>query len=499
MPPLLKLRNIRKSFAATIALGGVDLDIDHGEVCAVIGENGAGKSTLMNIIAGLIHADAGEIVFDGGPFRPVGPFDARNAGIAYIHQELSLGQHLSVAENILLGVEPARAGWLQRDEMTARARRLLKDFGRDDIDPSDRAGDLPLASQQVVEICRALAWKPRLILMDEPTSSLQRENVERLFAAIRGLKTRGVAIIYISHFLEEVREIADRYVVLRDGASVASGDFTGVTDDHLIEAMIDRSVENTFRHNRARPSGDVVLSVHDLSAPPGLRAATFDLHRGEVLGIAGLIGSGRTELVRALFGLERDARGDVSVHGHSQAAATPGERMRLGLGYLSEDRKAEGLAMPMSLADNITLTRFRSCSTAGWISDQSQERQAAECMRRLNVRASGPDAKVSSLSGGNQQKVAMARLLHQQADILLLDEPTRGIDVGSKADLYAEISRLAENGKAILMVSSYLPELFGVCDRLAVMNRGRLSPARKVEEWTPQLVMEAAIAAREAA
>jgi len=497
MAPLLQLRNIKKRFAATVALGGVDLDVGRGEVCAIIGENGAGKSTLMNIISGLVQADSGQISIDGTDWRPAGPLDARAVGIAYIHQELSLCPHLSVAENILLGAEPARAGWIRRDDMFARAGALLKSFDRADIDPNQRLANLPLASQQVVEICRALAGKPRLILMDEPTSSLPRENVEKLFAAIRRLKADGVAIIYISHFLEEVREIADRYTVLRDGISVNSGEFTTASDEQLIEAMVGRSVESAFRHQRPDQTGQVLLSVRDLSAPPGLRSASFDLHGGEVLGIAGLIGSGRTELVRALFGLERIERGEISIRGQRRRAAGPHQRMQQGVGYLSEDRKAEGLAMPMTLADNITLTRFSSCATAGWISDRAQRQQSSACMETLRVKASGPDAAVASLSGGNQQKIAMARLLHQDPDILLLDEPTRGIDVGAKAEVHHIINDLAAQGMGILLISSDLPELFGVCDRVAVMNRGRLSPARKVQDWTPQLVMEAAIATRE--
>jgi ribose transport system ATP-binding protein len=498
MAPLLQLRNIRKRFGPTIALAGVDLNVGAGEVHAIIGENGAGKSTLMNVVSGLARPDDGEIKLDGVEYQPTSPLDGREHGIAYIHQELSLCPHLSVAENILLGAEPVQAGWLKREAMLAQARMLLKGFDRDDIDPESRVSDLPLASQQVVEICRALAWNPKLILMDEPTSSLQRGNVERLFAVIRRLQADGVAIIYISHFLEEVREIANRFTVLRDGVSVSNGELSKVSDDELIEAMVGRSVENIFEHQRSHERKDVLLSVRNLSAPPGLRSASFDLHRGEVLGIAGLIGSGRTDLVKALYGLERPASGEISLIvnralAHTRASDTPHQRIKQGFGYLSEDRKSEGLALPLSAADNITLTRFESCARAGWISDRLQQNQAQLSMDTLKVKASGSVARVLSLSGGNQQKIAMARLLHQDPDVFLLDEPTRGIDVGSKADLYSEISRLAESGKGILIVSSYLPELFGICDRIAVMNRGRLSPARPVADWTPQLVLEAAI------
>ena len=499
MATLLQLRGVHKLFGPTIALAGVDLEVHPGEVHAVIGENGAGKSTLLNILAGAIRPDQGQMTLGGAPYRPLGPPAARQAGIAYIHQELSLCPHLSVAENILMGVEPSKAGWLKGPAMLDRTKALLESFGRADLDPQSRVSRLSPASQQVVEICRALAWNPRVILMDEPTSSLQRDNVERLFTAIRGLKSLGVAIIYISHFLEEVREIADRYTVLRDGMSVSCGDLAHVSDAKLILDMVGRPVETMFEGRRPEPSGEVLLEVRNLCRPPALRSASFELHRGEVLGVAGLIGSGRTEMVKAIFGLESPATGQIFVKGRlvQSSQAAPHHRIHQGFGYLSEDRKNEGLALQLSVADNITITRFNSCSKGGWIFHDRQHEQAEHCMAALRVRAPGPGAPALSLSGGNQQKVAMARLLHQDPDILLLDEPTRGIDVGSKADLYLEISRLASAGKAILMVSSYLPELFGVCNRIAVMSRGRLSAARKTSDWTPEGVLEAALSIQE--
>jgi len=408
---------------------------------------------------------------DGAPYAPAGPADARRHGIAHIHQELALCPHLAVAENIFLGIEPPRR------EMRARAARLLAEFGRAEVDPSRRTGDLSLADQQVVEICRALASDAGVLLMDEPTSSLQRADVERLFRLIAQLRERGIAVIYISHFLEEVREIAARYTVLRDGRSVSSGDLTSVRDEELIAAMVGREIETAAR--TAAAPGDVVLSVRHLAAPPRLRSATFDLRRGEILGIAGLIGSGRSELIRALFGLLRTTGGEVARRGT--------------IGYLSEDRKGEGLALQLSVADNVTMSRFASCARAGWIDLRRQNAQTEAVMRRLRVKAAGPRSAVVRLSGGNQQKVALGRLLHQDADILLLDEPTRGIDVGSKADIFAEIAQLARDGKAIVVVSSYLPDLFAVCDRIAVMCRGRLSEAGPAAAWTPDTVMQAAI------
>lgn len=465
----LRLAGIEKRFGATVALGGVDLEIHSGEVHALIGENGAGKTTLLNIIAALLRPDAGEIHCDGA--------------VAYVHQELALCPHLSVAENILMGIEPASFGWLQRRELLDRAAALLAEFGRSEIDPRARTGDLSLPDQQVVEICRALAFDARIILMDEPTSSLQRAYVERLFGSIRQLRERGIAVLYVSHFLEEVREIADRYTVLRDGKSVGTGDLRSVSDDQLIMMMVGRAIDTAIARNRP-PSVDVLLEVEDLSATPRLKSATFSLRRGEIMGIAGLIGSGRSELIRALYGLIPSS-GRVSLRGR-------------GVGYLSEDRKSEGLALQLSIADNITMSRFSTCARAGWIVLSEQWAQSEAVMQRLRVKAPGPRTIVQRLSGGNQQKVAVGRLLHQNPDVLLLDEPARGIDVGSKSDIYRQIASLASEGKAILIVSSYLPELFAVCDRIAVMRRGRLSPARPVSEWTPDSVMQVAIAGSEA-
>jgi len=475
----LRLRGIRKRFGATAALDGVDFDVSGGEVHALIGENGAGKSTLMNILSGTFVPDDGEMFLDDVPYAPAKPADARRHGIAHIHQELALCAHLSVAENIFLGIEPSRR------EMHTRAARLLEEFGRGEVDPSRRAGDLPLADQQVVEICRALAFDARVLLMDEPTSSLQRADVERLFRLIGKLRDRGVAVIYISHFLEELREIAERYTVLRDGRSVRAGALASVSNEELVAAMVARSVETIEHAKTPAIAGEVLLSVRNLAAPPRVRSATFDLRRGEILGIAGLIGSGRSELIRAIFGLLRTSGGEVSRRGT--------------IGYLSEDRKGEGLALQLSVADNVTMSRLGTCARAGWIDLRRQNAQAEEVMRRLRVKAAGPRSAVMRLSGGNQQKVVLGRLLHQDADILLLDEPTRGIDVGSKADIFAEIAQLAREGKAIVVVSSYLPDLFAVCDRIAVMCRGRLSEAKATAEWTPDLVMQTAIGGGEKA
>ena len=493
--PILRLREVKKYFGATRALDGVDLTLERGEVHALIGENGAGKSTLMNVLSGALWPESGSMELKDEPYRPATALDARHSGIALIHQELMLAPHLSVAENILMGMESSRMGWLDRKDLHKRATDTLADFDHGDIDPDTKVRSLSIAAQQVVEICRAIAAKSEVILMDEPTSSLPREDVERLFTEIRKLRATGVSIIYISHFLEEIREIADSFTVLRDGKSVAAGRIDDVSDEFLISKMVGRPVENLFPDRERCETGETVLEVNDLSAPPVLHAASFELRRGEILGIAGLMGSGRSELVRAIFRLDEPKSGEVTIKGKMAAATvgTPEKRMAQGFGYLSEDRKREGLALTLSVSDNVTMTRFSKCSRLGWLDLGRQTEQTRNLIGSAGIKSSGPGQRVGDLSGGNQQKVAIARLIYQDADILLLDEPTRGVDIGSKAQVYETIARLAGEGKAILMISSYLPELFGLCDRLAVMSRGRLSVARPISEWTPETVMQAAI------
>ena len=494
--PSLSLKQIHKSFGPTVALDGVDLELRAGEVHALIGENGAGKSTLMNVIAGSLQPDSGRMELDGRPYAPSNPLDARTHGIALIHQELSLCPHLSVAENVLMGIESSRLGVLDREKLHARTNEVLQTFHHADIRPERRVGDLSVAARQIVEISRAIAARARIILMDEPTSSLQREDVTHLFTLIRKLSAEGISVVYISHFLEEVRQIADRFTVLRDGRGVATGEIASVSDDELIAKMVGRAQQNLFP-SRSTQRGETILEVENLASPPLLKNASFTLRRGEILGIAGLMGSGRTPLLRAIFGLDHVESGTIRINSKVGGRGTPAMRLIEGLGYLSEDRKGEGLALNQSLADNVTVTRFGSCSRFGWLDLGAQRKQTEQLVNALKIKTGGVNQPVGSLSGGNQQKVIVARLLHQDADVLLLDEPTRGIDIGSKAQVYETIAACAAQKKAVLMVSSYLPELFGMCDRLGVMSRGRLSAIKPIDEWTPETVLQTAIGAVE--
>lgn len=492
MNPRLRMAAVQKSFGATRALQGVSLEIAPGEVHALIGENGAGKSTLMKVLSGAYTPDAGTIELEGRPFRPRDPLQARRGGIAMIYQELNLAPHLSVEENILLGDEPARWGWLNRARRRDLARRALAELQHENIPLDAPVYSRSIAEQQVVEIARALVGQPKVIIMDEPTSSLTQVDTENLFAVIGRLKDRGVSVIYISHFLEECQRICQRYTVLRDGESVGTGPMASASLQEIIRLMVGREIKEIYP--RAPHSiGRCVFELRDLAGQVKPRSVGLQLHEGEILGVAGLVGAGRTETLRACFGLDRIRGGVVVVNGRENTHSRPGARLAQGIGLLSENRKEEGLLLNRSLADNLTLTRFAPVTRFGFISQRRQEQVTQEWMQRLDVRAAGPRQPIAELSGGNQQKVAVGRLLHHDATILLLDEPTRGIDVGSKVQIYHWISQLAAQGKAIIFVSSYLPELLGVCDRIAVMCRGVLSAVRPAAEWTEHSIIAAAI------
>ena len=484
------MTGVKKAFGATKALDGVDFSVQPGEVHALIGENGAGKSTLMKVLAGVHQPDAGQMVLDGEAYAPTDPLNARRRGVAMIFQELALAPHLSVEANVVLGVEPARGGRLDHASAREQTRAALAALGHSEIDPAARVSDLSIGAQQLVEIARAMILDARIIVLDEPTSSLTAADTEKLFDAIELLKAKGVSIIYISHFLEEVERVSDSFTVLRDGRSVGSGTIGEVSVDTIVEWMVGRSVAEMFPRT-PHSIGEPILDVSALASDNGLKQGSLTLRRGEILGLAGLIGAGRTEMLRALFGLDAIQSGRVRVGGF-EGAALPPERLRQGMGYLSEDRKTEGLALALSVEVNLTLSRLDPFVSNGWLSPQKAHEAARGWIEKVGVKAAGPQAPVGSLSGGNQQKVQLARLLHHDCDVLLLDEPTRGIDVASKVVIYEWIGRLAAEGKAILFVSSYIPELLGVCDTLAVMHRGRLGPVRPIEEWDEHQIMLAA-------
>lgn len=493
---LLSLKEISKSFGPNLVLDSVDFDLKAGEVQALLGENGAGKSTLIKILSGAYKPDRGRMFISGAEYRPAGPLDGRRQGIAVIYQELNLAPHLTVEENIMLGQEEARLGLVDRKKNLEKIKKVLEFLCHPEISPAIPVRKLSVGARQVVEIARALASQARILVMDEPTSSLSQEDTRRLFEIIRKLRAEGVGIIYISHFLEEVLEIADSFTVLRDGKVVGRGLIKETSVEELIQLMIGRRISELFPRLPHQP-GEVVLSCSGIKSARMSRPVDLELRRGEILGVAGLVGAGRTEFLRALFGLDRLEAGLVVVSGRRFRPSFTSVSIGRGLGMLSEDRQVEGLAVRLNLADNLTLSRLKPYVRSGFLNGRKQKAAAAVWMERINIRARSPEQKVWTLSGGNQQKVALARLLHQEAEVFLLDEPTRGIDVMSKAQIYELMGRLAADNKAVIFVSSYLPELLGVADRIAVFHRGQLVEVRPAASWTEASLMRAAITGRE--
>lgn len=486
--PRLRLSGIRKRFGATLALDGVDLEVRAGEVHALVGENGAGKSTLMKVLSGVHAPDSGSLELDGQPYAPHNPHDSRRAGVTMVNQELAIASHLSVTENLVLGAEPRRGLFVRYRESRRIAAEALAQLGRPDIPLDVPAGRLSVAEQQLVEIGRALALGCRVLVLDEPTSSLTQADAQKLFTLVRRLRDQGQSVIYISHFLEEVQALTDRYTVLRDGRSVATGVTAEITMDRIAELMVGRNVDELYQRSPRTP-GEPVLECVSVAGVRKPRRASLTLRRGEVLGLAGVVGAGRSELLRTIFALDRVQSGEVRV-GAYVGPSSPLRRWRQGLGFLCEDRKDEGLALDRSLEENLTLPRLDR-----FIRPAALAAETRDWISRLSVRCAGPQQSARQLSGGNQQKIALGRLLRNGADVLLLDEPTRGVDIGAKQQIYRLIDELACQGRAVLLVSSYLPELLGTCDSIAVMCRGELSPALPVGEWTEHSIMLAATGA----
>ncbi|MCE5250300.1 sugar ABC transporter ATP-binding protein [bacterium] len=497
---ILSMHEIHKSFGGVRALCGVDLDVEKGEVHALIGENGAGKSTLMKILSGALRADRGEMLLNGKPYHPRDPLQARHLGISMVYQELNLALHLTVEENLLLGIESSRFGFILRGKYKDRIHEVLGRLSHPDITPQTRIMDLSPAARQLVEIARGLVTDTMVFVLDEPTSSLSRTDTEHLFEVIKSLKESGVSIIYISHFLEEIKYVADRFTVLRDGETVGGGDVRSTSTEKIIELMVGRPLTDMFPRI-PHEMGEELFTVSGLAGKPLPGQVSFSVRRGEILGIAGLVGAGRTETLRILYGLDELTSGQITIAGYSgiTGSVTPSRMMSHGIAYLSEDRKNEGLALQCSIGKNITLSSLPRLSVWGIVSDRTINSVSEKWVDRLSIKVGSVADKVESLSGGNQQKAALARLLEENADIYLLDEPTRGVDVGSKVEIFRIIGELAAQGKAVIIVSSYLPELLGICDSIAVMHRGRLGQKKPVSEWDEFSVMNEATSGIEGA
>jgi len=485
------VEHVDKAFGATVALADISFSIGSGEVHALLGENGAGKSTLLSIIAGLFLPDRGVLRLGGEPFAPRSARAAREAGIAIVPQEPMLATDLTVRENVTLGREPTRFGLVDRDEARRITSTALTTLGVT-IDPDNAVASLSPAERQIVTIARALSQgSARLLILDEPTSSLSAADAERVLEAVRKLASSGKTIIYVSHHLAEVKSIATRFTVMRAGRVVASGNVASVSVGEMADLILGRSLEAAAK--ALRSPGEVLLSLDSVAGKRLPHAASLTLRRGEILGVAGLVGAGRTELCRAIFGLDTIRSGAVKIGTNdADSGRPPWQRLKSGVGLLSEDRKGEGLLTAMSVADNMTLSNLGGVSQWGLVSKLAQDKVALRLFAELGIRASGPRALASSLSGGNQQKVAIARLLFQDVDVFLLDEPTRGVDPGSRESIYRLFEALAERGKAILWVSSQPAELIRVCDRVAVMVRGRLGEMRDVSELDESRLLAAA-------
>ena len=488
------MRDISKAFAGVRALDHCRFELMPGEVHALMGENGAGKSTLMKVLAAVYTRDAGEVFVDGRPVEPRSPREAQALGIGIIHQELNLMRHLTAAQNIFIGREPHRRLRLLLDEdaLNANAQRIFERLNLA-LDPRTPVGELTVAKQQMVEIAKALSFDSRVLIMDEPTAALNDREIAELFRLIGQLKQHGVGIVYISHKMDELKRISDRVTVMRDGRTIGTMPTAGTPVETVISMMVGRTLEAMAPRQPASAPREVALSVQGLRQRGVLKDVSFEVRRGEIVGLAGLMGAGRTELARAVFGADPIDAGEVRVHGEKVTIRSPKDAVRHGIGYLSEDRKLCGLATGLAVEANITLTSVERFVSFGlFLDERAMRRAAADYVERLAIKTPSIDQRVALLSGGNQQKIVIAKWLLRDCDILFFDEPTRGIDVGAKAEIYKLLDALAEQGRAIVMISSELPEILRMSHRVLVMCEGRLTGELPASQATQEKIMQLA-------
>ena len=489
---ILKMRHIRKEFPGVIALDDVHFELCRGEVHVLLGENGAGKSTLVKIISGAYQKTSGQIFLDGEETDIGNPRHAQDLGISIIYQEFNLVPHLSVAANIFLGREPMSSpGIIDRKRLLSSAQKILNDLGVD-IDGRRFVRELGVAQKQMVEVAKALSLDAKILIMDEPTSALTDQEIETLFMTIRELKARGVSIIYISHRLEELFEIGDRVTVLRDGKCMGTHAIDEIDTQTLIRMMVNRELKEQFPKVRLK-RGDEILRIEGLNRGETLIDIHLSLYRGEILGIAGLLGSGRTELARAMFGADKIDSGRITIDGKLQRVRSPRRAINLGVGLLTEDRKTQGLVVNLSIKENVCLPSIGRFSRMGIMNQKEEARSAHRYIQELRIKTPGLYQKVMFLSGGNQQKVVVSKWLCSEADIFIFDEPTRGIDVGSKVEIYKLMNRLTEGGVGIIMISSELPEIMGMSDRILVMHEGRINGEFLAGEVTQEKILQCAL------
>ena len=491
MSVLLEMRGIRKSFYGNEVLHSVDLTLEAGTVLALMGENGAGKSTMMNILVGIHKRDDGIIKIDGQEVEIESPHDAQKLGIAMIHQELSSVVEMSVAENIYLGREPIKNGFIDYKKMYRDTEELLKNLNID-LNPKTKMGKLRVADQQLVEIAKAVSQNARILIMDEPTSSITDREVENLYGIIRDLKMRKTGIIYISHKMEEVYTITDKITVLRDGASIATWNTKEATNDMVVKARVGRELTEQYPKRDVK-IGDTILELKDFTQEGVFENISFKLHRGEILGLVGLVGAGRTETMQALFGITKPDRGEVYLKGQKVEFKKPVDAIKNGLAYVTEDRKGEGLVLPMSIAHNITLPSMKELSRKIFVKQKEEKDKVGKEIEDLKVKTTSPNLAVKNLSGGNQQKVVLAKWMLKNPDVIIFDEPTRGIDVGAKAEIYKLMNEFVSEGKAIIMISSELPEAMGMSDRILVLSNHKMSGELSKNEFNQKSLMKLAM------
>ena len=491
MSVLLEMRGIRKSFYGNEVLHSVDLTLEAGTVLALMGENGAGKSTMMNILVGIHKRDGGTIRIDGQEVNIESTHDAQKLGIAMIHQELSSVVEMSVAENIYLGREPVKNGFIDYRKMYKDTEELLKNLNIN-LNPKTKMGKLRVADQQLVEIAKAVSQNARILIMDEPTSSITDREVENLYGIIRDLKMRKTGIIYISHKMEEVYTITDQITVLRDGASIATWNTKEATNDMVVKAMVGRELTEQYPKRKVE-IGDTILELKNFTQEGVFENISFKLRRGEILGLVGLVGAGRTETMQALFGITKPDSGEVYLKGQKVEFKKPVDAIKNGLAYVTEDRKGEGLVLPMSIAHNITLPSMKELSRKIFIKQKEEKDRVGKEITDLKVKTTSPNLAVKNLSGGNQQKVVLAKWMLKNPDVIIFDEPTRGIDVGAKAEIYKLMNEFVAEGKAIIMISSELPEAMGMSDRILVLSNHKMSGELSKNEFNQKSLMKLAM------
>lgn len=486
---LVQMKNIAKSFSGTKVLKGVNLELGHGEILALLGENGAGKSTLMKILSGIYSKDSGEIYLDGELCHFQNPKEAQNQGVAIIHQEMNLCNDLSVSENIFLGREVMDGLRLNHKKMDEEAQKILDDLGIS-MKSTELAGDLKVSEQQMVEIAKALSQNAKVLIMDEPTSALSRKEIEDLFRVIRKLRDEGRGIIYISHRLDELRAIADKVSILRDGENVISGDLKDFSIDDIIRHMVGREIQDKFPRIHSE-KGKEILRVESLNAGPKVRDISFSLYEGEILGIAGLMGAGRTEMTRALFGVDEKTSGKIYLFGEEVKANSPKDSIELGMALIPEDRRKDGLCTDLSIRENISLPNLDSLKNSlGVLSKDLELKISEDTIKSLNVKAKDREMISKNLSGGNQQKVVLGKWLVRNPKVILFDEPTRGIDIGAKVEIYQIMNELKKKGVGVLFISSEMEEVLGMSDRILIFCDGRITGELSREEANQENILK---------